>query len=282
MSRDSDTETGAEAVEAPAVTVGIDLAGYSGTTGVCRVTWAERPVVEVLDGGDDEDLLAAVRSAGKTGLDSPIGWPVAFASLLAAHQAGRKLPVPSRYLPHASGRQGLGRFTHRLTDDVAWKRTGAGRRRPLSVATDRLGVVAIRAVSLLERLAESGLAVPLDGSGAVAEVYPAHALLRWGLAGEDSYKGPKPTALAARTRILAGLTEELGLDLTEHARDRCTRSDHDLDALVAAVVARAVACGMTHGPDTEEESALAAVEGWMHIPRPEASLRAVRDGARAL
>ncbi|MGW0854707.1 DUF429 domain-containing protein [Streptomyces sp. NPDC002690] len=263
----------------PMVTVGIDLAGYTGTTGACRITWARKPVVEILDTRNDEDLLAAMRTADKTGLDSPIGWPVAFTSLLNAHQAGTRLPVRTRYLPLADGRQGLGRFTHRLTDDVAWKRTGAGERRPLSVAADKLGVVAMRAVDLLERLAGGGPAVPRDGSGSVAEVYPAFALVQWGLASKVSYKSRKPAALAARAQILAGLVDGLGLDIGERVRDRCTRSDHDLDALISAVVARAAACGMTHQPATDEENAMGAVEGWMHLPRRDLPLAALRDGA---
>ncbi|MEW1640201.1 DUF429 domain-containing protein [Streptomyces sp. NPDC093801] len=275
----ADERPGTAAPHPPMVTVGIDLAGYSGTTGVCRVTWAERPFVELLDAGNDEDLLAAMRSADKTGLDSPVGWPVAFTSLLAAHQAGTKLPVRSRYMPHPGGPDGLGTFTHRLTDDLAWKRTGAGKQRPLSVAADKLGIVAMRAVDLLERLAEAGFAVPRDGSGSVAEVYPAFALIQWGLAGQVSYKGAKPGALAARAEILAGLADGLSLDLGERVRDRCRRSDHDLDALISAVVARAAACGMTHVPATDEEHAMAAVEGWIHLPDRDLPLAVVRDGA---
>ncbi|WP_347147216.1 DUF429 domain-containing protein [Streptomyces sp. W1SF4] len=277
MTADEWPETAA--TDLPMVTVGIDLAGYSKTTGVCRVTWAEQPVVELLDARNDEDLLAAMRSADKTGLDSPVGWPVAFMSLLAAHQAGTKLPARTRYVPHPGGADGLGTFTHRLTDDLAWKRTGAGKQRPLSVATDKLGVVAMRAVDLLERLAEAGPSVPRDGSGSVAEVYPAFALIQWGLANKAGYKGSKPGALAARAEILAGLADGLNLDLSECVRDRCRRSDHDLDALISAVVARAAACGMTHLPTTEEEHALAAVEGWIHLPRRDLPLSAVRDGA---
>ncbi|MFF8377786.1 DUF429 domain-containing protein [Streptomyces sp. NPDC015661] len=261
------------------VTVGIDLAGYSGTTGVCRVTWAEEPVVEILGARNDEDLLTAMRTADKTGLDAPLGWPVAFASLLAAHQTGTRLPARSRYLPHSDGRDGLGRFTHRLTDDVAWKRTGAGRQRPLSVAADKLGIVAMRAVDLMERLAEEGPPIPRDGSGSIVEVYPAFALIQWGLASKDSYKGSKPGAPTARAGILANLADGLGLHIDEHVLDRCTRSDHDLDALISAVVARAAACGMTHAATTEEERATAAVEGWMHLPRRDVPLIAVRAGA---
>lgn len=171
-----------------------------------------------------------MRTADRTGLDSSIGWPVAFMSLLAAHQAGARLPARSRYAPHG-GRDGLVRFTHRLTEDVAWKRTGAGQQRPLSVAADKLGIVAMRAVGLPECLAEAGPAVPRDGSGSVVEVYPVFALIQWGLAGKESYKGRKPEAFPVRAEILAGLGGGLGLSLSERVREQCTRGEHGLDAL---------------------------------------------------
>ncbi|MFF3613160.1 DUF429 domain-containing protein [Streptomyces sp. NPDC002580] len=272
------TEHGGDAVDEGAmVTVGVDLAGRTGTTGVCRVTWGRRPAVELLPARHDDDLLAAMRSAEKTGLDAPLGWPVAFTALLAAHRNGVEPPALAHHAACADGRPGLGNtFTHRLTDDVAWKRTGAGRQRPLSVSTDKLGVVAIRAVGLLARLAEGGPAVPRDGSGSVAEVYPAFALTQWGLAPEVTYKGKDATA--ARSRILDGLEAGLGLDLSDGVRGRCVASDHDLDALISAVVARAVARGLTEVPVTDHERAMAAVEGWMHLPRRGVDLSEVRGG----
>lgn len=230
------------------VTVGVDLAGRTGTTGVCRVTWGRRAVVELLPARDDDDLLAAMRSADKSGIDAPLGWPVAFAELVAAHRSGAELPALAHHEACADGRPGLGNtFTHRLTDDVAWKRTGAGRRRPLSVSVDKLGVLAIRGAGLLARLAEEGRAVPRDGSGAVAEVYPAYALIMWGIASEGTYKGKGEGAEAARGRVLAALEAGLGLDLSGEARRRCVADDHALDALISAVVARAVALGLTEG-----------------------------------
>lgn len=104
---------------------GMSDTARSDVPAVCRVTWTEQPVVEILNARNDEDLLAAMRTADKTGLDSTIGWPVAFTSLLAAHQAGARLPARSRCAPHG-GRDGLVRLTHCLTDDVAWKRAGVG------------------------------------------------------------------------------------------------------------------------------------------------------------
>ncbi|WP_308080689.1 DUF429 domain-containing protein [Streptomyces sp. NK15101] len=260
--------------DGPMVTVGVDLAGHTGTTGVCRVTWSGEPRVEFLPARSDEDLLAAVRSADRTGLDAPLGWPIAFATLLGAHQSGAALPARDRY-PRSEHGSGLGnRFTHRLTDDVAWKRTGAGRQRPLSVSTDKLGAVALRAADLMERLADGGPALPRDGSGPVLEVYPAYALLQWGLAQAGTYKGKDGGP--ARAVIVPALEDGLGLGLPTPVRERCLRSDHDLDAFVSAVVARAAALGLTDPPRTDEERAAAAVEGWMHLPRRGADLAGLR------
>lgn len=261
----------------PMVTVGIDLAGYTGTTGVCRVTWERRAIVELLPGRNDENLVSAMKAADKTGLDSPLGWPVDFTALLTAHHGHGTLPASRRYAARPDGKPGLGTaHTHRLTDDVAWKLTGAGKGRPLSVSTDKLGVVALRAAYLLERLAESDEPVPRDGSGPVAEVYPAYALIQWGLAPQKTYKGKD--ASGARAKILESLEEGLGLDLTDAVRARCQASDHDLDALIAATVARAAACGMTTPPGTDEEKTMAAVEGWIHLPRHNADLADLRGG----
>jgi predicted nuclease with RNAse H fold len=262
----------------PMVTVGIDLAGYSSTTGVCRVTWGRKAIVELLPGKNDEDLLAAMKSVDKTGLDSPLGWPVDFTALLTAHRGHDELPTRRQYAARSDGRPGLGNsFTHRLTDDVAWKLTGAGKQRPLSVSADKLGVVAVRAAYLLERLAEGGEPVPRDGSGPVAEVYPASALIQWGLAPQETYKGKHATV--ARAKILEGLEKGLDLDLTDAVRTRCHASDHDLDALIAAAVARAAACGVTELPGSDEECMMAAVEGWIHLPRFNADLADLRGGA---
>lgn len=262
----------------PMVTVGIDLAGYSSTTGVCRVTWRRRAAVELLPGKNDEDLLTAIESADKTGLDSPLGWPVDFTALLTAHRRHGELPARRQYAARPDGGPGLGNaHTHRLTDDVAWKLTGAGKGRPLSVSADKLGVVAVRAAYLLERLAEGGESVPRDGSGPVAEVNPAFALIQWGLAPQETYKGKD--ASGARAKILEGLETGLDLDLTDAVRARCHASDHNLDALIAAAVARAAACGMTEPPGTDEQSPMAAVEGWIHLPQYNADLADLRGGA---
>jgi hypothetical protein len=80
---------------------------------------------------------------------------------VAAHHRGERLPPPVGYGEHADGRPGLDPLRFRLTDDITWKATSM--RPPLSVSTDLLGVVALRAALLLDALAAAGAAVPRDG-----------------------------------------------------------------------------------------------------------------------
>ena len=60
----------------------------------------------------------------------------------------------------------------------------------------------------------------------------------------------------------------LGIDLAaqpKHTEAALPKRDHDLGALICALVARAVATGRTERPSPEQAKA-AAREGWIHIP----------------
>ncbi|MCI3270596.1 DUF429 domain-containing protein [Streptomyces cylindrosporus] len=249
-----------------AVTVGVDLAASARRTAVCRVVWSDEGAldVEFLVPDGDEELLALVRDADKTGLDCPLGWPSDFVATVLAHHQGVRLPVPDRFEARADGRPGLDPLRFRLTDDLTWKATSM--RPPLSVSTDLLGVVALRAARLLDALAAAGAPVPRDGSGPVAEVYPAAALRLWGIRPARSYKNAGPEAREVREHILHSLETGLGLSLPEPVRERCADSHDHLDALVCALVARAVLAGHTGWPRTPAESSVAAQEGWIHLP----------------
>jgi hypothetical protein len=260
------------------VTVGVDLAASARRTAVCRTVWGaggDVAVEFVVPDGDD-DLLAIVRAADKTGLDCPLGWPSDFVATIAAHHQGVRLPPPVRFKARADGRPGLDALRFRLTDDLTWKATSM--RPPLSVSTDLLGVVALRAAYLLDALAAAGVAVPRDGSGPVAEVYPAAALRRWGIRLARSYKSGAPEARAVREHIVAAVEAGLGLPLPEPVRARCADSHDHLDALVCALVARAVQCGGTVWPHSPDQRAAARQEGWIHLP--DAGLDALRTGSR--
>ncbi|MFI9255105.1 DUF429 domain-containing protein [Streptomyces sp. NPDC053069] len=248
------------------VTVGVDLAARARRTAVCRVVWGPEGglAVEFVVPEQDEQLLAVVRAADKTGLDCPLGWPSSFVATVLAHHQGGRLPAPVRFEDRADGKPGLDALRFRLTDDLTWKATSM--RPPLSVSTDLLGVVALRAAYLLDALATSGVPVPRDGSGPVAEVYPAAALRRWGIRLGRSYKTPGPEARAVREHIVRSLEAGLGWALPETVRTTCVDSHDHLDALVCALVARAVLVGDTLRPRSADEHAAARQEGWIHLP----------------
>ncbi len=41
-----------------------------------------------------------------------------------------------------------------------------------------------------------------------------------------------------------------------------------LDALIGALTTRAAQLGMTREPETDHQRKLAALEGWIHVPKP--------------
>src|SRR5262245_19568149 len=181
-------------------TLGIDLAASPARTAACTIVWTDSAVSGEIHSApiDDDDLLRLMRSADRVGIDCPLGWPVAFVDAIAAHRSGQ--PWPGRAAAdQVAHRRGL---VYRRTDEIL-AATGS---RPLSVSTDRIGVVALRCALLLDAFAPSdGTAAP-DRSGAsvVAEVYPAAAMRHWGLA-TGGYKTSRVRATAALDRLVVEL-----------------------------------------------------------------------------
>jgi len=78
-----------------------------------------------------------------------------------------------------------------------------------------------------------------------------------------SYKGAANTAV--RQQLVDTLTAAAPwLELGDHEQT-CRRSDHALDAVIAALNARAAALGLTTTPAAEQLSA-ARTEGWIALP----------------
>jgi hypothetical protein len=200
----------------------VDLAAEPARTAVAVLGWdGGKAVVEDLGvGADDDAVLAALAAAGKAGIDAPFGWPDAFAVFLAAHQAG-DVPVPGGL----TGQQWRRQLAWRHTDEAVRAATGLI---PLSVAADRIGHAAMRCAGLLAKLGNAGRPVDRDGSGTVAEVYPAASLQQWDL-------------------------------------PYCRTSHDALDAVIAALTARAAALSLTLRPDPELQ-APASREGWIALP----------------
>jgi predicted nuclease with RNAse H fold len=237
-------------------TVGVDLAAQAKHTAVAVIEWEDgrARVLDVEIPADDDALLRRSAHADKVGIDCPLGWPEPFVEFLCAHRV--KAPrVPA----DGSGVQAWRLLAYRRTDEHVRTISGLV---PLSVATDRIGLTAIRAARLQALLAQRGHDVDRSGSGLIVEVYPAAGLKLWGLP-HNRYKG------RARHEGLGALVDAVisaapWLDLGDHEQ-LCRRSDHAFDAVVAALLARAAARGFTEMPEGADR-ATAAMEGWIALP----------------
>jgi hypothetical protein len=264
-------------------TLGIDLASQAANTALCVVAWwPDRAEVRALARGrwdgawlEDDVLVDAVRgkhalaggwgAAGapvRVGIDAPFGWPEAFVRAVEAHH--RLDPWPPRPEQRWA-------FERRATDRFVYEWT---KKLPLSVSTDRIAYPAMRCAAILGALqARLGAeAVARDGTGVVAEAYPDASLRGWlpnlWVAREGSYKGATAAARTRRERLADTLLDRLGarFAVSDEQREQCCDSDDCLDALVCALLARAVHRGWTIGPGDDEERRLARVEGWIHLP----------------
>ena len=240
-------------------TAGIDLSSQDEKTWACCITWsAGTATVERLDGNlGDAELTDLIEDAGigKVGIDVPLGWPVAFAAAVAGHSADGSWP---NSYEHKTDKQ----YRLRATDRHIQRKDVLGMS-PLSVSTDWIGIPAMRAAALLSRLPER---VALDGSGKVVEVYPAAALRRWGLPFR-LYKGKKNAE--ARGELVDELMSPTfagrWLSLAAH-EEKCRASDDALDALVAALVARASWTDGLVDPIPAPDREAAVREGWIALP----------------
>ncbi|NKS22312.1 DUF429 domain-containing protein [Rhodococcus hoagii] len=236
-------------------TVGIDLSAEPAKTAVATIDWGERSarIVGLRLGARDDDLVQAVRGADRCGIDAPFGWPDAFVDFVIAHH--NREPRRELELSNRAGRLPLVR---RRTDRVVHEVTGIV---PLSVSADLIAHVALRCAGLLARLAIEG--VDTDRvAGTVVEVYPAAALQQWGMVSRG-YKGS--TNREKLVQLVASFDDATTyLDLADF-RGACEASDDALDAVVAAVIARAVAEGQTRLPEGADAE-VAGREGWIHLP----------------
>jgi predicted nuclease with RNAse H fold len=237
-------------------TVGVDLAAQPKHTAVAVIEWepGRARVAEIELPADDDAVLRQSQRADKVGIDCPLGWPEPFVEFLCAHR------LNAHQTPAGDPRREAWRsLAYRRTDERV--RTVAGLV-PLSVATDRIGLTAMRAARLQALLAHRGHDVQRSGTGLIVEVYPAAGLKLWRLP-HNRYKGrAHHGGLGTLVDALVGAAPWLAL--AEH-EEVCRRSDHAIDAVVAALLARATARGFTEMPKGADRTA-AAVEGWIALP----------------
>lgn len=241
-------------------TVGIDLSAEPNSTAIASIAWQhESAVVDTLHlkCGDELVLHWMHHPDGAVGIDCPFGWPAKFVDLIARHSSN------TLHLPLDQPKGWRREYVFRATDLWVHDKIGLV---PLSVAADRIGHTAVRLAALLANLGPH-IDAPLDGSGALHEVYPAAALKVWGL----PFRGYKRAGNTAARNYLVNelMLSAPWLVLGEH--EAVVRaSDDALDAVICALVARAVTKGATEPP---ENRALALTEGWIHVPtRPLADL----------
>ena len=232
------------------LTVGVDLASQPKNTAVCVLGWepTRARVRTILCPANDEQILAACRDADAIGIDAPFGWPDAFVRMLA-HGEREAEPWSDKLRDE---------LRLRVTDRVAHERT---RRQPLSVAADRIALAALRARTLLARL---GVTDRSGADGKVFEVWPAGFRLALGW---PANKSEARADAAAELRRLQAALPWLSLDAAaEAAACNSTAGDNAVDAIVAALAARAAKVGLSPGPSAAQAE-VAAREGWIYLPR---------------
>ncbi|WP_371419119.1 DUF429 domain-containing protein [Pseudarthrobacter sp. NamE5] len=163
-------------------TLGVDLAAATKKTAVAMIEWGQGSarLAHLALGVDDQEIVDLFGTAGMTGIDCPVGWPDALLPFLTAHLNFDAGPVLAQ-----DGIAGRRLLAYRDTDRFTTAQTGLI---PLSVSADRLAHPAMRCAVIQARIASLHGPQPRDGSGRLAEVYPAASLKIWGLSGRG-YKG---------------------------------------------------------------------------------------------
>ena len=250
------------------ITGGVDFAADPKRTALCSIDWSNGEVT-VSDGAVDDDAIVELAHRAKlSGWDVPLGWPDAFVGAIGRHHVD---PMPANDAASVEGGAATGvieagpdarrLMRYRLTDR-RFVESSAGGRWPLSVSTDLIGVPALRSAALQQRLLQEGLRVDRSGvAGVVAEAYPAGALAAWGWPSRG-YKGADGASI--RADLVNRLADALrSLRLTDDVRQALTGSDDRLDALVCALIARAVITGRGTPPPSADLP-VARREGWIH------------------
>lgn len=235
-------------------TVGIDLAAEPKGTAFSVIDWSPSgaELIQVKVGATDHDLVAISKLAQKVGIDCALGWPRDFVEFLQL-----QLSTDFEGQVIDGGLDWRRRLSFRETDRYVRKVTG---RWPLSVATDRLGMTALRCSGLLSRMREAGLAADRSGAGDVVEIYPRATMQIWKLDFEGYRISPE-----VRARLLLDLKSRAPWLEFGNFKDILIQSCDAFDSFIAALATRAAALGFYEKP-SELLQPLAQVEGWIALP----------------
>lgn len=236
------------------ITAGVDLAAEPKGTALAMINWESgiAKLVELQLGVEDNVIVGLAAGADKLGIDCALGWPIEFVNFLNQHAQPE-----STHASFDGGMDWRRRLSFRESDRVVREITG---RWPLSVSTDRLGLTAMRAAGLLNRLQLSGIPIDRSGMAKVVEVYPGATLRLWGF----DTTGYRASTEARETLLRLIEVEAPWLQLTAH-RDHMIASCDAFDAVIAALATRAAALGLYHVP-TPEQLVKARIEGWVALP----------------
>jgi hypothetical protein len=243
-------------------TLGVDLSTQNPKTGAVVVDWSTSRAGRVVSAcrgvGRTRDetpeawltSLARRHQVDAIAIDVPFGWPRPWRDALHAH-------VPGAWLPTSAEPKDL---TWRTTDEWVAAYTGLT---PLRVGASYLGATAIRGARLVAELTKAERHVDLGKGdpqpGCVMEAYPAAA-----------------RKLGSDDRVVV---DPEGFAIPEKG--------HLRDALTCAIVARLALDGGTpdvdeavhwvdevadRSEDLEIDPAIVAAEGWIRLPRRQASV----------
>lgn len=234
------------------LTAGIDLAAEPKGTALSIIEWTpgHAKLLSVATGLTDAELIVGSAQAGKIGIDCALGWPIEFVEFLSQQAESFDGAIDG-------GLDWRRRLAFRETDRVVRQITG---RWPLSVATDRLGMTALRCSGLLSKMHKSGVEVDRSGVATIVEIYPAAALRIWGF----STAGYRFSADLRKTLLTEVLSHLPSFDLNGY-EEILAESCDAFDSLVASLATRAAALGFYEGP-TPELVGRAQKEGWIALP----------------
>lgn len=236
------------------LTVGVDLAAEPKGTAAAVIDWSEggATLVSVMVGASDDKLVALTHGSVKIGIDCALGWPSRFVDFLVAHRSD------DHSLSEEFGAMDWRRdLSYRETDRRVRELTG---RWPLSVATDRLGVTALRCAGLVARLGDVGVSVDRSGWGGIVEVYPAGSLKLWGF-DTAGYRA----STDVRARLIDDITARAPWFSLSEFRDVLVESCDAFDSVIASFAARAAAIQAATLP-VDDDMDVARVEGWIALP----------------